>query len=131
LVENRTYVIGQREDDPDMPGLAAVGSFAGYAAHRMKVAPNTPVGKRDTGIIFEPAYNSLDKVMNPETGEFFSSKPPLMPTVLAGGYWVLNRTLGWSIDRDRWLVFPSLLIVVNVIPFAVYLLLLARLIETT
>ena len=34
-------------------------------------------------------------------------------------------------DGDRWLVIPTILITVNVIPFAVYLVLLARLIETT
>jgi hypothetical protein len=83
----------------------------------------------DTGVIFENDYQSLDKVMNPATGEFYSSKPPLMSTVLAGEYWVLKRAFGWSIVRDKWLVVGVILLTVNVLPFAVYLVLLAKLIE--
>ena len=69
--------------------------------------------------------------MNPETKEFYSSKPPLIATMLAGEYWLLKRAFGWDIVRDRWLVIPAILLTVNVIPFAVYLVLLARLIEAT
>jgi hypothetical protein len=67
--------------------------------------------------------------MNPETKEFYSSKPPLMATLVAGEYWLLKRTFGWDIVRDRWLVIPTILLTINVIPFAVYLVLLARLID--
>lgn len=130
LVENGTYVIGQREDDPDSPPKTSA-DYVAYAAERKKSAPTTPVGKRDTGIVFDPAYATLDKVMNPDTGQFFSSKPPLMPTVFAGGYWALNRACGWHIDRDRWLVVPTLLLLANVLPFAAYLVLLSRLIDAT
>lgn len=105
LVENGTYVVGHRENHTD------------------------DVDYRDTGIIFEDGYQSLDKVMNPATGDFYSSKPPLMPTVLAGEYWILNRAFGWSIVRDEWLVMGFILVTVNVVPFAVYLLLLSRLVE--
>ena len=69
--------------------------------------------------------------MNPETKEFYSSKPPLLATMLAGEYWLLKRAFGWDIVRDRWLVIPAIVLTVNVIPFAVYLVLLARLIDAT
>ena len=105
LVDNETYVIGQRENFREKTGY------------------------RDTGIIFENDYKSLDVVMNPETGEFYSSKPPLMPTLIAGEYWVLKWAFGWSIVDNRWLVMPVILLTVNVLPFALYLVLLARLIE--
>ena len=107
LVEDRTYVIGKRVI-PD---------------------PARPESYIDEGIVTEPAFKTLDVVMNPETKEFFSSKPPLYATVLAGGYWALKKGFGWHIVRDRWLVIPTLLILVNVVPFAVYLWLLANLIE--
>lgn len=106
LVEQGTYVIGRRENFRD---------------------PTPPF--QDEGVIFEKAYESLDKVMNPETGEFYSSKPPLFPTLVAGEYWLLHRLFGLSLDRDRWPVVVVVLLTVNVLPFAVYLLLLARLIE--
>lgn len=111
LVENRTYVIGKRvrphPTDPKLP-------------------------YEDQGIVRKGGgYESLDVVMNPDTQEFYSSKPPLFPTVLAGEYWVLRELFGWSIDGDRWLVIPVILLTVNVLPFAVYLVLLCRLIDAT
>lgn len=106
LVDEGTYVIGRRENF------------------------RAPAGYTDTGIIFEDGYQSLDKVMNPDSGEFFSSKPPLFPTLLAGEYWLLKHLFGWSIVRDRWLVVCTILLTVNALPFAVYLTLLARLVET-
>jgi hypothetical protein len=106
LVEEGTYVIGRRENFRD---------------------PTPPF--RDTGIIFRKDFESLDKVMNPDTGEYFSSKPPLFPTLVAGEYWLLNRVFGLSLDAHRWQVVILVLLTVNVVPFAVYLLLLARLIE--
>lgn len=110
LVDNGTYVIGKREyPDPS----------------------NTKV-YRDTGIIEKgKGYETLDIVMNPETKEFFSSKPPLMTTVLAGEYWLLKRVFGLDIVRDRFVVIPVIVFTVNVLPFAVYLVLLARLIDAT
>ncbi len=100
LVDEGTYCVGRRE-----------------------------AGKPDTGIIFEDGYQSLDKVMIPETGEFYSSKPPLLTTLIAGEYWLLKHAFGWSIVRDRWLVVCTILLTENVLPFAIYLLLLAKLID--
>ena len=105
LVHDKTYVIGKRlvRDDP----------------------------KSDTGIVTESAYKSTDVVLNPDTQEFYSSKPPLMATIAAGEYWVLHRVFGWDIVSDRWLVIPAIVLTWNVIPFAVYLVLLGRLIDLT
>jgi len=103
LVHDKTYVIGKRLD------------------------PKNP--KSDTGIKADPAFQSTDVVLNPDTQEFYSSKPPLMSTIVAGEYWLLNRAFGWDISRDRWLVIPTIVLTWNVIPFAVYLVLLGRLID--
>ena len=129
LVENQTYIVGRRIDNPAMEPGSALGSVAGFAAHRTKVAKDIPAAKLDTGLIFEDGYQSLDKVMNPETGEFYSSKPPLMPTVLAGEYWVLYHAFGLRMDDDRWPVAGIILITVNVIPFFLFLVFFARLLE--
>ncbi|MBA4066730.1 MAG: hypothetical protein C0501_24095 [Isosphaera sp.] len=117
LVDNGTYAIGKR------------------------VYPDgaNPRAYRDEGIVAEPQYKSLDIVLRPlgdgaagpQEREFTSSKPPLMPTLLAGEYWLLKRAFGWDIVRDRWLVIPAIVFTVNVLPFAVYLLLLAGLVERT
>ncbi len=105
LVDEGTYVIGRRENFREKTGF------------------------QDTGIVSEDDYRSIDKVMNPETGEFYSSKPPVFATLLAGEYWILKKTLGWSIKSDRWLVVPTILFTVNVLPLAIFLVLLARLCE--
>jgi hypothetical protein len=105
LVDENTYSIGRRENHTEATGY------------------------RDTGIITESDYAGIDRVMDPATGKFYSSKPPLFAAVVAGGYWVLKHALGWDIVRDRWPVVVTLLLLVNVLPFAVYLAVLARLID--
>jgi hypothetical protein len=109
LVDHGTFVIGRRTY-PD---------------------PSDPKKFHDEGIITEGDYRTLDVVMNPDTKAFYSTKPPLLPVLIAGEYWLLKKVFGWDIVRDRWLVIPAILLTINVIPFAVYLVLLARLIETT
>jgi hypothetical protein len=118
LVDDGTYVIGKRRF-PD---------------------GGNPKVYRDEGIIAEPQYRSLDVIQRPlgpdDAGrsvekEYYSTKPPLYATILAGEYWLLKKAFGWSIVKDRWLVIPAILLTVNVLPFAIYLLLLARLIDAT
>jgi hypothetical protein len=67
--------------------------------------------------------------MNPNTGRFYSSKPTLLPTVLAGEYWVLRHGLNWQITRDRIVVTRAILFTINWLPFLLYLVLVARLAE--
>ncbi len=107
LVENHTYAIGHRDGiDPDT---------------------NKPI---DRGIVTEDGWRTIDKVLNPQTHDFYSSKPPLLPTLVAGEYWLLHRA-GWSItdERHRWDVVPAILLTLNALPWAVSLWLLARLAE--
>jgi hypothetical protein len=101
LVDEGTFVIGKREvyDDP----------------------------KTDTGIVFEPGFQTVDKVLHPERREYFSTKPPLLTVLAAGQCWVLKQTLGWRVAEDRWLVVRAVLITFNLLPFALYLWLLADL----
>ncbi|QEL15021.1 hypothetical protein [Limnoglobus roseus] len=106
LVDDGTFVIGRRQS----PNAKA---------------PPFP----DHGIIFEGGWEAVDKVMDPHTGQFYSTKPPLFPVMMAAEYWVLKHTLGWQFNRDKWPIVVTILLTVNVLPFAVYLILLARLIE--
>lgn len=103
LVDHGTFVIGHRDvaDDP----------------------------KTDRGLAFEDGWTSIDKVKNPATHEYYSSKPPLYAVMLAGEYWVLKNAFGLDIVRNRWLVMAVILLMVNVLPFAISLYLLAKLIE--
>jgi hypothetical protein len=113
LVDNGTYVIGYREVDP------VTGKY------------------RDYGIIFEDGWQSIDRVLHPEhvpgqpnTYRFYSSKPPLFPTLMAGEYWLLKRVFGLSLDdSSKWSVFRIGLLTFNALPLLIYLVLLSRLVE--
>ena len=104
LVDTGSYSIGYREEHPD-------GTY------------------RDFGIISQPGWDTVDMVMHPTTRRFYSSKPTLLPTLLAGEYWVLRNRLNWNLRRDRLAITRTILITINLLPFVFYLLLFARLIE--
>lgn len=104
LVDDGTFAIGRREDD----------GKGGY---------------RDVGIVAEDGWQTLDKVLDPTTKTFYSSKPPLLPVLVAGEYWLLKQCFGWTLASDPWPVVCTVLLTINVIPLAVYLALFARLLE--
>ena len=84
---------------------------------------------RDRGIVSERGWHTVDMVMHPSTGRFYSTKPTLLPTLLAGEYWLLREGLGWHMRRDRLAVSRTILFTINWLPFLLYLHLLARLLE--
>ena len=87
-------------------------------------------------VIQEPGWDTIDMIkhdaegrggLGPNEGHLYSSKPPLLPTLLAGPYWILYHLLGWKMAEHPYLVGRTLLVLVNVIPLGVYFWLLARL----
>ncbi|MGH7226516.1 MAG: hypothetical protein ACRELF_25140, partial [Gemmataceae bacterium] len=85
---------------------------------------------KDSGIVFEDGWQSVDKMLNPATLEFYSTKPPLLTFLVAGEYALLKKLFGWSLDTDQcFTIVRVCLLTFNVLPFVVYLWLLARLAE--
>jgi hypothetical protein len=138
LIDEHTSVIGRRDRQtilttaitpiaaPD-PLQAINLSVAGY---QVRVTSSTPTWKgADSGIVFEDGWTSIDKVLNPQTLEYYSSKPPLFTTAVAGLYWLLQSLFGWKLKDDPFTVVRTVLILVNLVPFVVYLSLLAKLFE--
>jgi len=72
-------------------------------------------------------YETFEKVVR--AGRSYSSKPALMPTVVAGLAWLTRRPMGLSIPQDDGYVFRIVLILINVLPFAAMVVLYARLLE--
>lgn len=114
LVEESSYVIGYREIDPETEKY------------------------RDYGISREPEWGTIDRVLRPEpdperpnTYRFYSSKPPLLPTLLAGEYGLLYHVLGLKLadPQDRWWVVRIILLTAQALPLLLYLILLSRLVE--
>src|SRR5262245_36904431 len=129
LVENKTFVIGKRDEATHAVSAAAqLGQL-----DPLQLAALARVGfearvKSNSGILFEEGYQSIDAVLQPETLEFFSSKPPLLATLVAGLYWILHA-LGITLSAYPNVVVRTILMLVNVLPFAVYLHLLSGWLE--
>jgi len=78
-------------------------------------------------VIQQPTWDTIDMVKH--DGHLYSSKPPLLPTLMAGQYWLINRTTGMTLGTHPYTVGRLILVTFNVIPLLVYFVLLARLIE--
>ena len=137
LVHDHTYVIGKRD-----PTLAAVALFGETDPLRAVVVYQAGADFRTdvsnplshSGIIFKPGlkehgWATIDRVMNPQTLEFYSSKPPLLSTLLAGIYWILFHVFRQSLIDNPTVVVRTMLLLVNALPFAGYLWLLTRVAE--
>jgi hypothetical protein len=57
---------------------------------------------------------------------YYSSKPPLLATLVAGKYWVLQRLTGWTLRYDVFAVMRVLLVTTNLLPLLLYFVLLHR-----
>jgi hypothetical protein len=140
LVHEHTYVIGNREPDviwkSAVAMLAATNGVEGAAFAQAGYGVRTDVANPRVhhGIIFkedfkEHGWATIDRVMNPETLEFYSSKPPLLATLLAGLYWIIFNVTGLSLIDQPTIVVRLMLFLVNALPFAGYLWLLTQLAE--
>ncbi|HCO23014.1 MAG TPA: hypothetical protein DIT97_08125, partial [Gimesia maris] len=74
-----------------------------------------------------PGWSSIDKVRHED--HFYSSKPPLFPTMVAGIYWFIKTTTGLNLDRNLHDVAHLILIAVNLIPMLMALLLICKIVE--
>src|SRR5262245_24029799 len=60
---------------------------------------------------------------------YYSSKPTLLTTLLAGEYWVVKKLTGATLAEQPYYVSRLMLVLTNVLPLAAALLLLARQID--
>jgi hypothetical protein len=80
---------------------------------------------RDLSILAQPGWESA--ASGPATSVLPSK--PHAAAAFAFGEWVLRNALNLNIRRDRLAVTRTILITINLVPFVLYLLLIARLIE--
>ena len=131
LVDEGTYVVGRRKRE----NIAHTAAFALGSTQPLEAAVNAQAGywvrtaKSDDGIIFKDGWQSVDKVLHPSKLEFYSSKPPLFSTLVAGIYWLLQLLLGWTLAANPDAVVRTTLLLVNALPFLLYLQQMARLAE--
>lgn len=73
-----------------------------------------------------PEWSTIDKVRHrhgdDQPWHFYSSKPPLFSTVVAGVYWIEKQTLGYSLTDNTAFVSRLILLLVNVLPMCLAML---------
>jgi hypothetical protein len=83
-------------------------------------------------IIQERGWDTIDMVQHRgRDGELhqYSSKPPLMATLIAGPYWIIHKTTGASLGNYPYEVGRTLIVLFNVVPLVVYFFVLTLLAE--
>ncbi len=89
---------------------------------------NAPYNRRN----FDPVWNSIDKVRHKGADDrehYYSSKPPLLPTMLAGVYWCIQQTTGGELETHPYYVGRLLMLLTNVPLLLLMLWMLASVIE--
>jgi hypothetical protein len=78
------------------------------------------------------AWHSIDIVRHrgPDgKWHYYSSKPTLLPTLLAGQYWLIQRATGATLEKKPFYVARLMLVLTNVLPLGLALAALAALAE--
>lgn len=131
LAENGTFVVARR--DLAMVRATAFlplfqttwqGALASSGAgHRLRLAA-------DRGFLFEEeAWRTVDRVLDPATLGYYSSKPPLLPVLAAGLVKPLEPLLGWKLSTHPFEVSRLVLLLVNLLPWWLYLLVFRDLLD--
>lgn len=75
-------------------------------------------------------FSTIDKVRHRTSEDqpwhFYSSKPPLLSTMVAAVYWIQRQTLGWELFAYTTVVTRMLLTVVNLLPMSLALISMNR-----
>jgi hypothetical protein len=83
-------------------------------------------------IVSQRQWDTIDMVQHKNrAGEkkLYSSKPPLLATLMAGPYWVIHQATGATLGTHPYEIGRGLLLLVNVIPLVVMYLVLSGLLE--
>lgn len=78
-------------------------------------------------VIQQPNWDTIDMVKH--GGHLYSSKPPLLGTVMAAVYWPIHRLTGATLGTHPYEIGRAMLVLFNVVPLVISFLLMAWLIE--
>ena len=84
------------------------------------------------GVIDRTLWNTIDMVQHRgRDGELhlYSSKPPLLITLLAGEYWLISKLTGMTLASDPYFIGRLMLVTINILPLMLMYVLIARLAE--
>jgi hypothetical protein len=89
-------------------------------------------------IVRQPNWDTIDMVKHDDLGRpapaadeghLYSSKPPLLATLMAGPYWLIYKLTGATLGDHPYAIGRGLLVLFNVLPMVFYFLAVARLVE--
>ena len=78
-------------------------------------------------IIHRPGWDTIDKVRYHD--HFYSTKPALLPTLVAGVYWGVKQTTGWNLTNQTTIVTRLVLLIINLLPMIAALIVFAAFLE--
>lgn len=76
-------------------------------------------------LVVEPGWDTIDAVVHPGGDgqlHLYSSKPPLLPVLLAGPYWLMRQLTGWTLGDHPFELGRLLLVFYGLLPLAVTML---------
>ncbi|MBC7856126.1 MAG: hypothetical protein IAF94_22070 [Pirellulaceae bacterium] len=79
-----------------------------------------------------PNWHTIDLVKHRAADgqeHYYSSKPTLLPTLLAGEYWLIKNLTGATLETRLFYVARKMLLLTNVLPLVLGLLMLARILD--
>ena len=74
-----------------------------------------------------PGWDTIDMVWH--DGHYYSSKPPLLPTLMAAEYWLIYHATGWTLGTHPYEIGRFMLITINGTCLLLFFLFTARLVE--
>ena len=83
-------------------------------------------------IVGQPTWDTIDMVQHRgRDGQLhlYSSKPPLLATIVAAEYWLIHRLTGWTLVERPYEIGRFILFTFNLLPLLAMFVLLARLVE--
>ena len=81
-------------------------------------------------VTLQPGWDTIDMVKHADregTERLYSSKPTLLPTLMAGPYWLIHKLTGKTLGSHPYEIGKLMLVLINVVPMLVMLALVARL----
>ncbi|HUY35523.1 MAG TPA: hypothetical protein VMV69_22460 [Pirellulales bacterium] len=89
-------------------------------------------------IVSQPNWDTIDMVKHDDLGReapaadeghLYSSKPPLLATLMAGEYWLIYQGTGATLDTHPFSIGRGMIVTFNLVPLVIYFLVVARLVE--
>ena len=100
LVDDGTFIVGKRDTFAYiLTAVAQTGQTEFFPALTTAACGLSKRISSSSGISFEEGWQTVDLVLHPDELNFYSTKPPLLPIMVAGEYWIIKKLTGWTLKE--------------------------------